>query len=88
VATPRAFLVVPVGLAIPVPAFAYLGVVLIDAKPAFQFLGAALLLGRLVAFALLLAQGLKFRLQGVVTRPGRIVRVSHGGSSSSSPRRV
>jgi hypothetical protein len=85
---PPVFLGVPVGLAIPVPAFAFGGAVLVDAEPAFQFLGAALLLGRLVPGTLLLAQGLKFLLQGVITRPGRIVWVSHGGFSLSSPRRV
>jgi hypothetical protein len=55
VAMPLTFLLAPVGLAIPVPAFAYLGAVLVDAEPAFQFLGAALLLRRLVPFTLLLA---------------------------------
>jgi hypothetical protein len=45
---PPVLLVVPVGLAVLLAAFAHLGAVLIDAEPAFQFLGAALLLGRLV----------------------------------------
>jgi hypothetical protein len=81
VATPAFLLFLPVGLAILVSAFALLGAVLIDAQPAFQLLGAALLFGRFVPFALLLAQGLKFVLQGIVARPGLIVRVTHGGSS-------
>jgi hypothetical protein len=50
---PRAFLLVrQVGLAILVPVPARLGPVLVDAQPPFQELGAALLLGRLVPFAL------------------------------------
>jgi hypothetical protein len=48
-------LVLPVGLAIPITAFAHLGAMLVNAQPAFQLLGAALLLGRRVPFALLLA---------------------------------
>jgi hypothetical protein len=75
------FLVLPVGLAILGPVFAHLGPVLIDVQPVFQLLGAALLLGRLVSLSLLLAQGLKFGLQGLIPRPGRIVRVTHAGSS-------
>src|SRR5690348_16929229 len=67
------------------PPFAHLRPVLVDAQTAFQLLGAALLLRRRVPFALLLAQGFKFLLQGIVTRPGRLVRVSHGGSSLSFP---
>ena len=77
-------LVLLVGLAILIAAFAYLRPVLVDAQPTFQLFGAALLLRRRVSFALLFAQGIKFLLQGVVTRPGRIVRVSHRGSSLSS----
>jgi hypothetical protein len=77
------FLVLLVGLVILIP-FAHLRPVFVNAQPAFQLLGAALLLRRRMPFALLLAQGFKFLLQGVVTRPGRIVRVSHGGSSLSS----
>ena len=79
---PALLLFLPVGLAIPVPAFAFLGIVLVHAQPTFQLLGAALLLGRLVPLAL--AQGLKFLLQGVVTRSGRIARVTYGGSSLAS----
>ena len=80
-----AFLVVLLaGLAILIPAFAHLRSVLVDAQPAFQLLSAALLLRRRVPLALLFAQGFKCLLQGVITRPGRIVRVSHGGSSLSS----
>jgi DNA-binding CsgD family transcriptional regulator len=75
------FLVLPVGLAILGSVFAHLGPVLIDVQPAFQLLGAALFLGRLVPFSLLLAQGLEFGLQGLIPRPGRIVRVTHAGSS-------
>jgi hypothetical protein len=48
-------LVLLVSLAILISAFANFGAVLIDAQPAFQLLGAALLLGRRVPFALLLA---------------------------------
>ena len=84
VAMPALLLFLAVGLAIMVPAFAFLGAVLVDAQPTFQLLGAALLLGRFVPLALLLTQGLKFLLQGIVTRPGRIVRVTHGGSSLAS----
>src|ERR1700677_285876 len=72
-------LVLLVGLAIMLPAFAHLLPVLVDAQPAFQLLGAALLLRRRVPLAFLFAQGFKFLLQGVITRPGRLVRVSHGG---------
>jgi len=81
---PALLLFLPVGLAIPVPAFAFLGIVLVHAQPTFQLLGAALLLERLVPLALALAQGLKFLLQGVVTRSGRIARVTYGGSSLAS----
>jgi hypothetical protein len=49
-------LVLLVGLAILVPAFAHLRPVLVDAQPAFQLLGAALLFRGRVAFALLFAQ--------------------------------
>src|SRR5271156_1409656 len=77
-------LVLAVGLGILIAAFAHLRPVLVDAQPTFQLFGAALLLRRRVPFALLFAQGFKFLLEGVVTRPGRIVRVSHGGSSLSS----
>jgi len=77
-------LVLLVGLAILIPAFAHLCPVLVDAQAAFQLLGAALLLRSRVPFTLLFAQGFKFLLQSVVTRPGRIVRVSHGESSLSS----
>jgi hypothetical protein len=61
-------LVLPVDLAILLPPFAHLRPVLVDAQPAFQLLGAALLLRRRVPFALLLAQGFRFLLQGIVTR--------------------
>src|SRR5580692_12792270 len=71
-------LVLLVGFAIVLPAFAHLRPVLVDAQPAFQLLGTALLLRRGVPFAFLLAQGFKFLLQGVITRPGRVVRVRHG----------
>src|SRR5271169_4416902 len=81
---PPFLLVLLVGFAILIPVFAHLRPVLVDAQPAFQLLGAALLLGRRVPFTLLFAQGFKFLLQGVVTRPGRIVRVSHSKSSLSS----
>jgi hypothetical protein len=75
---PGAFLrIVAVGLAIVLPALAHLGPVLIDAQPALQLLGAALLLRRRVPFALLLAQRVKFRLESFVTRPGRLIGVSH-----------
>jgi len=74
-----------VGLAILIPAFALLRLVLVDAQSAFQLLGTALLIWRQVPFALLLAQGFEFLPQGIVTRPGRIVRLSHGGSSMSCP---
>jgi hypothetical protein len=49
-------LVLPVGLAILISAFAHLGAMLVDTQPAFQLFGAALLFGRRVPFALLLAQ--------------------------------
>jgi hypothetical protein len=55
--------------------------VLIDVQPVFQLLGAALFLGRLVPLPLLLAQGLELGLQGLIPRPGRIVRVAQAGSS-------
>ncbi len=75
---PGAFLrILAVFLAIVLAAIAHLGPVLIDAQPAFQLLGAALLLRRRVPFALLLAQRVELGLEGVVTRPGRLVRVSH-----------
>ena len=50
------FLVLPVGLTIPLPAFAHLGAVLVDAKPTFQLLSAAPFLGRRVSFTFLLAE--------------------------------
>src|ERR1700677_158388 len=78
------FLVLAVGLAILLPAFMHLCPVLVDTQPAFQLLGATLLLRRRMPFALLFAQGFKLLPQGVVTRPGRIVRVSHDDSSLSS----
>jgi hypothetical protein len=55
-------LVLLVGLAILIAAFAYLRPVLVDAQPTFQLFGAALLLRRRVPFALLFAQGIKFLL--------------------------
>jgi hypothetical protein len=69
------FLIVRV--AVVLTALADLGRVLVGAQPALELLGPALLVGRRVPFALLLAQGLKFLLDGVVTRPGRIVGIGH-----------
>src|SRR5689334_20470470 len=57
-------LVLLVGLAILIPAFAHLRPVLVDTQPALQLLGATLLLWRRVPFALLFAQRIKFLLQG------------------------
>jgi len=48
-------LVLQVSLAILISAFAHLRAVLVDTEPTFQLLGAALLFGRRVPFALLLA---------------------------------
>jgi Bacterial archaeo-eukaryotic release factor family 2 len=72
------FLVLAVGLAVLFAALANLSPVLIDAQPALQLLGAALFLRRRVPLALLLTQRVEFRLQGVVTRAGRFVGISHG----------
>jgi hypothetical protein len=71
------FLVLAVGLAIALPAFARIGPVLIDVQPAFELLGPALLLRRRVAFALLLAQRVEFILHCVVTRPSWLKGISH-----------
>jgi hypothetical protein len=68
-----------VGFAIFFPALAHLGAVLVHPEPVLELLGPALLLGRRVSFAFLLAERVKFRLQRVVTRSG-ITRLSHGGS--------
>lgn len=55
----RAFLLfLPVDLAILNPAFALVAPVLVNAQPTFQLLRAALLVGRRVAFAPLLASGI------------------------------
>lgn len=67
-------------LAIALPALAHLGRVLVGVQPPLQLLDTALLAGRGVTFALLLAQRVEFLLQGIVTRPRRIVRVVHGGA--------
>jgi hypothetical protein len=56
-----------------IPPFALFRPALVDVQPALQLLDAALLIRRQVPFALLFAQGIEFLLQGVVTRPGRIV---------------
>jgi hypothetical protein len=71
------FLIVRV--AVVLTALADLGCVLIGVQTALELLGSALLAGRGMPFALLLAQGLKFLLDGVVTRPGRIVGIGHRG---------
>jgi hypothetical protein len=78
-----AVLLLLVVLAILFPAFALLRPVLVDAQPALELLDAALLVRRQVPFALLFAQGFEFLLQGIITRPGRIVRISHGRTSMS-----
>ena len=82
---PGAFLLIlAICLAILLSALPHLGPVFIDVQPAFQLLGPALLLRRRVPFALLLAQRIEFRLEGVVTRPGRLIGVSHSRFLSSS----
>jgi hypothetical protein len=68
-----------VGVAVVFLTLADLGCVLVGVQPAFQQLGTALLAGRRVPLLLLLAQRVKFLLEGIVTRPGRIMGVSHGG---------
>src|ERR1700683_2857246 len=73
-------IVVAVGLAILFPPLAHFGPVLVDVQPVLQLLGTALLLRRRVPFSLLLVQRVEFLLQGVATRPGRILGVRHGGS--------
>ncbi len=70
-------LVLAVILAFPLPELLLLGRVLIGAQPTLQQLSATLLLRRRVPFALLLAERVEFLLQGVITRPGRLVGVSH-----------
>jgi hypothetical protein len=65
------------GFAIMFLALARLGRALIGVQSALQFRGAALLLRGGVPFAFLLAQGVELGLQGIITRPGRIVGVSH-----------
>jgi hypothetical protein len=70
-------LILAVCLAILLPAVAHLGSVLIDPQMALELLGAALLLRRRVALALLLVQRVEFLLQGIITRPGRFIGVSH-----------
>src|SRR5215472_1495425 len=77
------FLIIRVAVAL--TALADLGRVLVCVQPALELLGSALLVWRRVPFALLLAQGLKFLLDGVVTRPGRIVTIC---SQTRSPAAV
>jgi hypothetical protein len=75
---PGAFLLIlAVCLAILLPALSHLGPVLIHTQAALQLLGAALLLRRRVPFALLLAQRIEFLLESLVTRPGRLIGISH-----------
>ena len=69
------FLIVRVAVAL--TPLADLGRALVGVQPSLELLGSALLVGRRVPFALLLAQGLKFLLDGMVTRPGRIVGIGH-----------
>jgi hypothetical protein len=71
--------ILAVTLAITFSPFAHLPRVLVGVQPPLQLLDAALLAGCRVTFALLLAQRLKFLLQGVVTRPGLIIGIGHYG---------
>jgi len=73
-----AFLLLLAVLAIGFPALAYLGLMLIGVQPTLKLLGAALLLRRRMPLTFLLVERVEFFLQGVVTRPGRFVRISHG----------
>jgi hypothetical protein len=73
-----------VGLTVLFATLAYLGTVFVHAQPAFELLGPALLLGRRVSFALLLAERFKFLPQRVVAWPQWIIWVSHGGSPVSA----
>jgi hypothetical protein len=75
----RLILTLVPGFAIMFPTLARLGPTLVGAKPTLQFRRAALFLRRGMSFAFLLAQGIELGLQGIITRPGRIVGVSHIG---------
>jgi hypothetical protein len=78
VAMPGAFLLIlEVCLAIFLAAVAHLSPVLVDAQPVLQLLCTALLFWRRVPFALLLVQRVELLLKSVVTRPGRLIGVSH-----------
>jgi hypothetical protein len=84
VAAGAVFVGVTVFLAFLFALLADFGGVLVRVQAALELLGPALLLGRRVALALLLAQGLELLLHRIVAWPGWLIRVSHRGLSRES----